>query len=904
MASAISTFQNQVESFADDHLRPYLDRIEASVDRLQHSQETKEFNDPVWKTISLFPFEVLIVDCPLLQRLRQIRQLGVVHWVFQSAHHTRFEHTIGVLHQTQQLATSLNAHRLPPSPEDPLPDTWVKLLRLAALSHDVGHGFMSHVSENALASSEEVGDLLVEITRGLGTLRISKKPKLAEAISYYMVGSDEYRRMLKLAKQLCPEHRLPYEDPHDVQKAIQRTIVGAKLSDEYPILHELITGPFDADKLDYMSRDSTLAGVPRVTDIARLVEKARMVKLNLKELPQRLADITPTETKHCWIQGISISAAKTLDELLIGRTLLYDKVYRHQKVRELETFIASFVAVLCNALPAEFHALLPLNLTDDQFASFSLGHLPIRNDERGKYAIDVAQKIARRIVERRLPVRAYAFPPHASMPDGSPHLAAAAKDILEILRKPSTAAILVAEVVQCTKLIVKKLKATGYEYPEYVDIEEIPLLEHTVGISASDIQEEATDVGNAYLVLPGPRLEEFQVKYEQAKPWSNAYISTRDFTYLFAPEELAAEVFLATEVVQVKRKGVAFANALQGTKIPKVLINDLRQRLTTAEFYEGAMRELRSVPENMQTEGYERRTIKAVKTLGLFEGVSDDTSQRKSSIVSDDAALRWLRQFDLKANFTEEALQLIERTRVIRRDDVVAALEECVAETGTTRVCPLGGDNDSSSIVRYYVGDLAGRLDIAVSDVPASLASGDRILFLDDFIGSGKQSVTILKQLLGEVDEEALEESHVEALSPDNKPLFEASKLVFLFVAGQEAGKKYLLEYCNKRGLEASVTTHIAENDLPRAFEAGKESAEFRSFCEEVGKQLLVTSSKLAGRDRTQEWVDERCLGYGNQGFLLAFPYNVPSQTLTLIWSAGDYAGRPWHPLMPRRKKA
>jgi hypothetical protein len=56
-----------------------------------------------------------------------------------------------------------------------------------------------------------------------------------------------------------------------------------------------------------------------------------------------------------------------------------------------------------------------------------------------------------------------------------------------------------------------------------------------------------------------------------------------------------------------------------------------------------------------------------------------------------------------------------------------------------------------------------------------------------------------------------------------------------------------------------------------------------------------------AGHDH--EWCSERALGYGNQAFLVLFPYNAPSQSLTALWATGDVDGAPWSPLFPRRKK-
>src|ERR1035438_3536740 len=67
----------------------------------------KIINDPVWRTVRLEPWETFVIDSPLLQRLRRIRQLGLAGLVFPGASYSRFEHSIGVLHQTQRLVESI-----------------------------------------------------------------------------------------------------------------------------------------------------------------------------------------------------------------------------------------------------------------------------------------------------------------------------------------------------------------------------------------------------------------------------------------------------------------------------------------------------------------------------------------------------------------------------------------------------------------------------------------------------------------------------------------------------------------------------------------------------------------------------------------------------------------------------
>src|SRR5580765_8421771 len=92
---------SDVELLAEGFASRHLDRYTAEIVSGLRKSGRKEINDALWGTISLSPVEVAVLDSPLLQRLRYVRQLGVVHWVYPSAVHTRFEHTLRVMHQTQ-----------------------------------------------------------------------------------------------------------------------------------------------------------------------------------------------------------------------------------------------------------------------------------------------------------------------------------------------------------------------------------------------------------------------------------------------------------------------------------------------------------------------------------------------------------------------------------------------------------------------------------------------------------------------------------------------------------------------------------------------------------------------------------------------------------------------------------
>jgi hypothetical protein len=117
LVSDRSRFQEALLVWSDERLTPYVALLEAELAARRAAEElhedhhraprAKEFNDAVWRTITLEPFEVLLLDCPLLQRLRRIKQLGVVDLVYPSAAHSRFEHTLGAVLQVTRLVDAL-----------------------------------------------------------------------------------------------------------------------------------------------------------------------------------------------------------------------------------------------------------------------------------------------------------------------------------------------------------------------------------------------------------------------------------------------------------------------------------------------------------------------------------------------------------------------------------------------------------------------------------------------------------------------------------------------------------------------------------------------------------------------------------------------------------------------------
>lgn len=187
--------------------------------------------DPVHGFVQLTSQERALADTPIFQRLRGIRQLAMANLVYPGAVHSRFDHSLGVCHIAGMLCQTLDL------------GDHVRLVRLAALLHDIGHGPFSHVSESAL-------DRYADRSKLKGA---QKKEEIHELIT-----DDLIRRGVDIDKILGQQDR------DHIAQLLSRGF-------GEPVLRSIISGPLDADKQDYLLRDSHFCGVPYgIYDIRQL----------------------------------------------------------------------------------------------------------------------------------------------------------------------------------------------------------------------------------------------------------------------------------------------------------------------------------------------------------------------------------------------------------------------------------------------------------------------------------------------------------------------------------------------------------------------------------------------------------------------------------------------------------
>lgn len=220
-----------------------------------------EIRDVIHGSILVGKDELPIVDSRYFQRLRQIKQLGFGEFSFPSATHNRYIHSLGAMETAHRAFQSIFGA---PSRSRVLsPDrfrAFRAIVRLAALLHDVGHGPLSHTTESAMPLARDL--LLEQITR------IPPSPlRQATHEDYTLKIILDSDLTPLLAKAGHPHGFTPLHIAALIEPKIEcrddffiELIQGEKVSFR-PILQQLISSELDVDRMDYLRRDSTAAGV-------------------------------------------------------------------------------------------------------------------------------------------------------------------------------------------------------------------------------------------------------------------------------------------------------------------------------------------------------------------------------------------------------------------------------------------------------------------------------------------------------------------------------------------------------------------------------------------------------------------------------------------------------------------
>ena len=171
--------------------------------------------DPIHDFVRVYDNELKIIDTPIFQRLRRIRQLSGAHLIYPGAQHTRFEHSLGVMHIASMAGQALAEKGIVSSDD-------IQNLRLAGLLHDIGHGPFSHLFEEIFEEKRKISH------EDLGR-DIILKTEIGDIISKN--GFDK--------------------------KLITKLAFG---DSKLQFMNEVISGALSADMMDYLLRDGYFTG--------------------------------------------------------------------------------------------------------------------------------------------------------------------------------------------------------------------------------------------------------------------------------------------------------------------------------------------------------------------------------------------------------------------------------------------------------------------------------------------------------------------------------------------------------------------------------------------------------------------------------------------------------------------
>ncbi len=276
--------------------------------------------DSVHGFIPLTKVEKEICHLGIFKRLGKIKQLSFANWVFPGAEHTRFTHSLGVMHIIDKMAVKLN-----------YTDKERQILRLAALLHDIGHFPLSHDGEMTYRTSEnhKASDFSVAKEKRNVKKKIDSLCDKAESFHiHHMEPSNSAFHHEQVTKKiiLCNKN---------IEEVIQNSNCGEFINledlcaiitgdveyDNYRIadMVQLLHSEVDADRIDYMMRDGFFSGTSYGDfGVGLLIDNLTKIEVDGKK-----------------IIGIKQRGIASGDQFLMNRLLSYEQVMYNTRVSSL-----------------------------------------------------------------------------------------------------------------------------------------------------------------------------------------------------------------------------------------------------------------------------------------------------------------------------------------------------------------------------------------------------------------------------------------------------------------------------------------------------------------------------------------------------------------------------------------
>ncbi len=226
-----------------------------------------------------------LLDCPEIQRLRRIRQLGVSYLTYPGAEHSRFSHALGVCHLMMKALRYIQENH--DQGEVPIDELHRTAIVAAALLHDIGHGPFSHLLEDEFGAKHEKW-----------TIRIIESPE-------------------------THVHRLLAKRDRNLPRLVRDMILPDRK--DVPWLRALLSSQLDVDRMDYLLRDSHFCGV----GYGRFDHDYIFHTMRVRPIPP------DGRRQPVWLE----KAVRVIEEHLFARYYMYWNVYYHRTTRGYEELV-------------------------------------------------------------------------------------------------------------------------------------------------------------------------------------------------------------------------------------------------------------------------------------------------------------------------------------------------------------------------------------------------------------------------------------------------------------------------------------------------------------------------------------------------------------------------------------
>lgn len=314
----------------------------------------KYINDPVYGGISITRMEMEIIDTPIFQRLRGLRQLARVNYVFPSAEHSRYVHSLGVLY----IMGLMTEHLLK---QEMLKEDDVIKMRVAALLHDIGHYPLSHLGEGVYSycKDNENANNIIQVNN------LMEKRHLYELASSHSKSAhhEDLGKYIVIHNNDIKEILIKYGlDPLEIGE-----IFTGERGSRNMVYTQLLHSSLDADRLDYLLRDSYQTGVKYgLVDLQYLVRLLMVVE-----------DSQLTENNKVLV--CNKKGQHVVEHFLMSRYFHYSQVIFHKTNAAFEGMIKSMYIKLVQNGEFIFNSLeeIHIGVNDEKFLNFNDSFLEV-----------------------------------------------------------------------------------------------------------------------------------------------------------------------------------------------------------------------------------------------------------------------------------------------------------------------------------------------------------------------------------------------------------------------------------------------------------------------------------------------------------------------------------------------